>query len=309
MLRAAAPAKVNLTLSVGPRAADGYHPVRSVFLRIGLSDMLAVEHAPQAAADELAVDGDFPCPVEGNLVLHALSLVRSAAGHPLPPLRAQLTKRIPVGAGMAGGSSDGAVALELAARAWGVGLAPAITWQLQAALGSDVSFFARGVPAALIEGRGERVAPLPGLRGGGGLLLCVSTHPLMTAAVYARYDQLSDRSSQADAATDELVSALQRGLDGAGLAQMARALHEANDLWPAAVDLAPELRGRRDRLESVTGRPWLMTGSGPTLFALYASHEQAADDARRLAGGTSLGPDILLIATDLKDEAETWRKP
>ncbi|CAN5673436.1 4-(cytidine 5'-diphospho)-2-C-methyl-D-erythritol kinase [soil metagenome] len=294
-LRTRAPAKLNLTLAVGPRAEDGFHPLRSVFARLALADELAVDPAPAAGADVLTVGGDYECPVEGNLVLRAFSLLREAAGLPLPPLSAQLVKRIPVGGGLAGGSSDGAAALELAARAWGIGLSPEWAAELESRLGSDVPFFARGGEVALVESRGEVVRPLPGIVGGAGILLCTSKAGLSTAAVYGRFDQLGGSVTRARPVTDELLEALAHGIDGAGLAELGPLLRAANDLWPAAVQLAPEIVGRRDVLERLTGRPWLLTGSGPTLFAIYPSVEQARAAAASWAApsGTTLVPTAL----------------
>ena len=310
--RARPPAKLNLTLSVGPRGEDGYHPLRSVFARLALADELTVTLAPAASVDELVVGGPVSCPVEGNLVLRALALLRGAVGQSLPPLRVELLKRIPLGAGLAGGSSDGAAALELARRAWGLGLSPALAGALEAQLGSDVPFFAGGASLALVEGRGQLVRPLRGLVGAPptGVLLSVAEPGLSTAAVYRRFDERAALDGRAaSAATDRLIEAINGGLDSAGLIELAPQLRDANDLWPAATDLAPELAGRRSELERLTGRPWLMTGSGPTLFALYASAEQAE------AAAGELGPELpastagsRFIATAL-DAAEARSEP
>lgn len=310
-LRARPPAKLNLTLAVGARQADGFHSLASVFVRIGLADELAVDFAADATADELTIDGDFDCPIQGNLVLRAFDLVRSAVGQRLPPLAAHLVKRIPVGAGLAGGSSDGAAALVLAQRAWGVGLAPGVDDRLQEELGSDVPFFARGGQVAMVGARGNVVEPVPEVAGDAGVLLCVSQSPLATSAVFARFDERRDSpTTPAQPMTDELTAALARGLDGAGLAAMSERLGDANDLWPAAADLAPELVERRATLESLTGRPWLLTGSGPTLFAIYPSPQEAQADGRRLADSRSAAlSNSLLIATDVDGRTPTWRHP
>src|SRR5215212_2268919 len=154
MVIARPPAKVNLTLSVGKRREDGYHELRSVFLRIGLADRLTVSAAAANERDELAVTGLPGCPVEGNLVLRALEVLRRDRAEG-PPLRASLEKQIPMGAGLGGGSSDCASALDLATQAWGMHLPWAQLAELAIGLGSDVPFFAANVPVALVEGRGE----------------------------------------------------------------------------------------------------------------------------------------------------------
>lgn len=298
--RARPPAKINLTLAVAPRADDGYHPLRSVFLRIGLADELTVELATgEQHADRLTVGGLPGCPVEGNLVLRAFQLARGEVGHVLPGLVAHLEKRIPMGAGMGGGSSDGAAALEMALSAWGIGLPPARVEELALELGSDVPFFLAASPAALVEGRGERVVALPSVTGGAGVLLATFEQPLSTAAVYATFDQLDVETWRAGAATDELADALRAGIDGAGLAARATQLREANTLWPAAVALAPELGAARDALESGTARAWLMSGSGRTLFAVYATAGEAAAAADEVSSTIAAAPGMRLVATHL----------
>ena len=294
------PAKLNLTLAVGPRGADGYHPLRSVFLRIGLFDELAAEQsAPEAGADSLLVTGLPGCPVDDNLVLRAFAALRSATGLALPPLAARLEKNIPLTAGLGGGSSDAAAALDLAAGCWGVGLAPAERQRLAIGLGSDVPFFSAGAPAALVEGRGEVVTPLPGVSVGVGVLLAVGAAPLSTGAVYARHDELATAATDAGRSTGDLAAALRNGLGAPALVDRLGDLRDANDLWPAAADLRPGLAATRATIESETGRPWLLTGSGPTLFTLYPSVEEARAAGRRLADRISaVGLAASLIATD-----------
>jgi 4-diphosphocytidyl-2-C-methyl-D-erythritol kinase len=296
------PAKVNLTLEVGARRADGYHELRSVFLRIGLADSLLVTAAGQQ--HRLTVTG-LPCPVEGNLVLRAFELLRQAVDPRLPALLARLDKAIPVGAGLGGGSSDGAAALALASEAWGIGLAPTRWAELALALGSDVPFFAAGAPVALVAGRGELVTPLPALAGGAGILLATSADPLSTARIFARFDEIEIET--APGPTDRLVAALNAGLSGTLLADWAENLRNANHLWAAASSLAPKLVERRHALEQATGRTWLMSGSGPTLFTVYASLPESLAAAQRLAADRpSALRDVMLCATDLDDPQNAW---
>ncbi len=301
------PAKLNLTLDVDSRAADGFHPLRSVFLRMGLSDRLTVNLADDDR-DSLTVTGDADAPVEGNTVLRALALVRRRLDLDLPPLRLELEKRIPAGAGLAGGSSDGAAALALSAACWGVGLSPEVCLELASEVGSDVPFFASGARVALVEGRGERVTPLPEIRGTPGVLLVAPPLEVSTPLAFARFDDIGG-SVGARGATDDLVAALRDGLSAADLAGWTERLNDANDLWPAAASLAPELSPLRDRLETATGRAWLMTGSGSALFTLYPSVGEAAEAADRLAAGRSAVPqDALILATDLDGPDPVWRK-
>ncbi len=293
-------AKVNLTLSVGPRGRDGMHPLTSVFLRIGLSDDLTVAFAPDSGRDVLSVSGLPGAPTEGNLVTRAIERTRRALGHDLPPLVAHLDKRIPMGGGLGGGSSDAAAAIDAALQMWGARLAPERHRELAAELGSDVPFFAFGGPAALVGGLGERVEPLGSPRGELGVLLLTPPIEVSTAAAYAKFDELVPGGGGENAGVPDLDR----------LVEAANVLRDANDLWPAAVALAPALGTLRDELERLTGRPWLMSGSGSTLFALYPSSTAAADDGRRIAGADleSAGG-AALSAVDLVGPDPVWRYP
>lgn len=309
MLDARPPAKVNLTLEVSARRVDGYHDLRSVILRIGLADRLTVVAGSVGEADQLTVSGLLGCPVDGNLVLRAFEALRRSVEPGLPGLLAELDKRIPIGAGLAGGSSDAATALELAALAWGIGISPSQRADLALGLGSDVPFFAAGVAAALVEGRGERVSALPAVGGEVGVLLALSATPLSTSAVFARYDELPTHSPPGRP-TDSLQASLARGMTGEALADAADGLREANDLWPAAASLMPELADRRTVLERSTGRPWLLSGSGPTLFTLYPSLAEAVEAGKRLAAGRPPAlAGVMLCATDLDNPDNAWRTP
>lgn len=276
-------AKINLTLAVGPRGADGYHPIESHMLRVGLSDDLTVAFA-ESGRDALTLGGLPGCPVEGNLVLRAFAAVRRAVGQDLPPLAAHLDKRIPMGAGLGGGSSDGAAAIEAAEVMWGVGLSPQVRAGIELELGADVPFFAKGGDSALVSGRGEGINRVPPPSGVAALLLVTPPFGLATAQVYARFD--------------ELAPSIESGCP------------EPNDLWPAAVSLEPRLAHIRDALERLTGAPWQMSGSGSTLFALYASPQEAAEAGRRIVSAESdaLGGAII-NAVDLIGPEPLWRYP
>ena len=289
-------AKINLTLSVGPRGPDGYHAIESLFLRVGLSDELIVAFA-DAGADTLTVTGLPGCPVEGNLVLRAFAAVRRTLGHEMPPLVAHLDKRIPMAAGLGGGSSDAAAAIEATEVMWGVGIAPQVRAGIEAALGADVPFFARGGEAARVTGRGENVERLSLPASDVGVLLVTPPFGLGTAQVFARFDDLDPPQSRA---TIDLAAAL-RDPD---------LLHDANDLWPAAASLEPRLAEIRGELERLTKQPWMMSGSGSTLFALYPSPEVAAEAGRRLLSAESeLLGGAIINAVDLTGPEPLWRYP
>ena len=322
-------AKVNLTLAVTGRRADGYHELASVFLRVGLSDRLALDAVAateMAPGDRLVVDDDPDCPIEGNLVLRAAAAVRaelarragtwspgprgSGAGSAAPALRFRLRKRIPIGAGLAGGSSDAAAALEMSATALGLELAPAERSRLAARLGADAPFFVGGHAAALVTGIGEQLEPLPAPRSDPCLLLVTPAVRLATRDVFAAYDALPRRPSSAATLTAELAASLHRGLEAAQLAALATELRDANDLWPAAVAVAPGLAALRAALETTLGRPFLLTGSGSTLVGLYASVADAvAAGSAAVSAGLPASADARLVAVDITHPDPIWRFP
>lgn len=328
MLEARPPAKINLTLEVTGRRDDGYHELRSIFLRIGLCDRLTMALG-SGPTDRLTVTGLPGAPTEGNLVLKALDALRAYTESDLPALDVTLDKQIPAAAGLGGGSSDAASALTLAQQLWGTQLESDAELGLAKSLGSDVPFFLKrtlwftfdgrvfrdaGHPTvARVEGQGEHVESLPGIFPRLGLLLVTHAASLSTGSVFARFDELNQRPS---AAEDDLITNaiyeevfLDEPTTGEMLEWAAR-LRDANDLWPAAVSLEPSLGGLRVALERTTGLPWLMSGSGPTLFALYSSVEEAAEAGRRLVA--SRLPELqsaVINAVDLVGPDPAWRFP
>jgi 4-diphosphocytidyl-2-C-methyl-D-erythritol kinase len=292
-------AKLNLTLAVTDTRLDGFHELETVMIRIGLTDVL-VATPIDGPADRLTVEGDPRCPIEGNLVLRALAVARSETDHG-GALHVHLRKRIPVGGGLAGGSADAAAALELVP-----GAAREPGWL--ARLGADVPFLASDVAAAVVSGVGERVEALPGVHDGVGFVLLAPPFALATATVFAAYDRLPSTGSEAHATTQRLAARLGDGLTGSELARDADALRDANDLWPAAITVEPALAKLRDRLETRLGRPVMLTGSGSTLFAIYASRSAATAAATELLG--SPDPElsgVRVIAVDDQDMEPEWR--
>ncbi len=284
----AAPAKINLALEVVGRRPDGFHELRSVFAALGLADDLRVSVRSMGRMpvprDRLTVTGAPDVPAADNLVLRAALRLRSEAGRSLPPLDFRLRKRIPAAAGLGGGSSDALAALDLAAAAWGLRLSRRRRLELAVTLGSDVPFFALG-GWALARGRGERLVRLPPPPGGPlGVLLAVPSARLSTRDVFAAFDAsrgtplggAGDAEAPArPGASGRLAALLRRGGSAAELSDA----QPANDLLGAAAALLPGLGGLRRQLGDLLGRPVHLSGSGPTLFVLYASPR----DARRAA--------------------------
>ena len=304
-------AKLNLGLAVVGVRADGFHELRSVFVRIGLCDRLEARVLPGAFADTLAIRGDPECPVDGNLVLRATARLRAALAGDLPPIAFRLYKAIPMDAGLAGGSSDAAATIQAAADAWGVAIEPDVEHAVAAGLGADVPFFTSDLPAALVGGVGDEVEPLPAVRGL-GILLVSPLVRLGTRSVFATFDALppAGRGDETRSVVERLAGALRTGIDGTALAGWGEPLREANDLWPAAVALSPGLDALRTTLEDVLARPVLLTGSGSTLYAVYPSSGDAADAGRSLAARAL--PDLAgarLAAVDEVGPDPAWRFP
>ena len=273
-------AKVNLALAVTGVRDDGYHTLRSVFLRLALHDRLEVELDPEAESDSLELEGELEAS-DDNLVLRAAAGLRAAVDPALPALHFRLRKRIPVAAGLGGGSSDAAAALDLALAAWGVRLHPAERLGAALRVGADVPFFAAGHPASLIEGVGEHISRLTAPEPPAGIVLVTPSARLSTAAVFAEFDR--GPAAGALERVDEVASLLREPVDSMTLAATTAMLKEANDLWAPALRLLPQLAALRDVASATLGRAVLLTGSGPTLFAVYPSEAAATRAAVALA--------------------------
>jgi 4-diphosphocytidyl-2-C-methyl-D-erythritol kinase len=276
-----APAKLNLTLSVVGRRADGFHDLHSVFVPLALADRLSLAPARAAGDDDtLHVSGFDAGPVADNLVSRAIAAARAAVGEgpgrpATPALAARLEKHIPVAAGLGGGSSDAAAAFDGALEAWGAELDPERRAHAAASIGSDVPFFLRGIPA-LVEGRGERLTPLKGVHGHPGILLVTPAAALRTPDVFAVFDATRGRGDGSIRMTSEhLAQELGNGLSATDLIARAGVLASANDLLPAAILVQPGLVGVRRALTRTLIRAVGMTGSGPTLWTLYPSLAEA----------------------------------
>ncbi|HET7474197.1 MAG TPA: hypothetical protein VFJ71_13820 [Candidatus Limnocylindrales bacterium] len=295
-----APAKLNLTLAVVGRRPDGYHALHSVMAPLALADRLSLAPDPSPrAGDTIRVEGFDAGSDADNLVLRAVEATRRAiqvhVGAPPPALAVRLEKRIPVAAGLAGGSSDAAAAIDGALEAWSVAevLSTAERVEIAAGLGSDVPFFLAGGPA-LVEGRGERVLPLRGIRlvhdeAPPGVLLVTPAIAAHTAAVFAAWSGgAMGPAGVAARSSEHFASEFGSGMSARQLHERAGVLASANDLLPAAAAVVPGLTAFRRALTRLLNRPIGLSGSGPTLWALYPSLDDAdlAAASVRAAVGT-----------------------
>ena len=289
-----APAKINLTLAVVGRRADGFHDLHSVFLPLELADRLSLAPSGSGGRDSLHVDGPDTGPLAANLVLRGIAAARAAIGEgpgrpATPPLAVRLEKRIPVAAGLAGGSSDGAAAFDGALEAWGAELDPDRRARAAASIGSDVPFFLAGGPA-LIEGRGERVTPLAPLRGAPGVLLVTPAVPVRTPDVFAVFDATRNGGDGSVRMTSaHLAQEMAGGLSAGDLVARMGVLAAANDLLAAAVLVEPRLVGLRRALARTLGRAIGLSGSGPTLWTLYPSSDEAEAAAAAVRAAVDAG--------------------
>ena len=285
-----APAKLNLTLAVTGRRDDGYHALHSIMAPLSLGDALTVSATtPGTTRDSLRVSG-LQVPTErDNLVLRAIIATRAAVattwqgapGFP-PPLAARLAKRIPIAAGLGGGSSDAAAAIRAALAAWSATLDPESTAALAASLGSDVPFFLADGPA-LITGRGEFVEPLPEIRGEPLAVLLVTPQvPVATTAVFKAYagGLREPDGGLARDISERLAAEIRAGMTGAALLARAEELASANDLRAATSSLVPGLRTFVSALEKLLERPVCQSGSGPTMWSLYPTLAEARKAVR-----------------------------
>jgi 4-diphosphocytidyl-2-C-methyl-D-erythritol kinase len=279
-----APAKLNLTLAIVGRRPDGYHALHTVMVPLGLADRLSLA-IQSDGQDSLHSTGFDPGPADDNLVLKAVAAARNAvaaAGVAAPPLAIRLEKRIPVAAGLAGGSSDAAAALGGALEAWGTELDPQQRLGVAAGIGSDVPFFL-GSGAALVEGRGERVTPLHGVMSAHGepshapgVLLVTPAVPAHTAAVFAAWaGGAMAEPGIARRTSEHFASEFGSGLTVRAFLERAGVLASANDLLPAAAAVVPGLVPLRRALTRLLARPIGLSGSGATLWALYPSLDDA----------------------------------
>jgi 4-diphosphocytidyl-2-C-methyl-D-erythritol kinase len=263
-------AKVNLLLRVLAREADGFHGIETVFCLLDLADVLVVQKR-DAQGISLEVTGEDTGPSEQNVAVRGAAAVLEATGHRFG-VHLVLDKRIPVRAGLGGGSSDAAAALLAVNRLAGDAVPRHELLQFAARLGSDVPFFISGGPLALAWGHGERLLRLPALSSAPALLL---TPPAAVATADA-YGWIA--SARAGVGRRGAVALDLEALGSWG--DVARL--SGNDFESVVFGQLPEVRQAFEALAAT--RPLLcrMSGSGSTLFATYRSVRDRDDAAMQL---------------------------
>ena len=278
------PAKVNLQLSVGPVRPDGYHEIATIFHAVSLYDEVEVAPAERAVVTVTGEGAQSVPAGQGNLAMRAADVLAGETGLAektglARPVGISIRKRIPVAAGLAGGSADAAAALVGCNELWRTGLSQAELAVLAARIGSDVAFALAG-GTAVGRGRGEQLTPAL-VSGEYHWVLAFAAGQLSTPEVYRACDRIR-------AARDAAVT---RPRPGTGLLAALRSGDPAevgpllsNDLQPAALSLQPDLRRTLSVGRSAGALGSIVSGSGPTCAFLAADAEQAVDLAVALSG-------------------------
>jgi 4-diphosphocytidyl-2-C-methyl-D-erythritol kinase len=298
------PAKVNLQLSVGPPRGDGYHDLVTVFHAVSLFDEVTVRPADRASV-RVTGEGAASVPAgRSNLAVRAASALASVAmaRRSKPAVHIDIRKRIPVAAGLAGGSADAAAALVACNELWGTGLTHAELREVAATVGSDVPFALLG-GTAIGQGRGELLTAAL-TTGTYHWVLAFSSGALSTPEVYAACDRLRaagpsgaryatppanpatrgtpagapEADVESPALSTQLMSALRSG-DSAAVGPLL-----SNDLQAAAVSLRPGLRRTLEAGKEFGALGAIVSGSGPTCAFLAADGARARELAVALTG-------------------------
>jgi 4-diphosphocytidyl-2-C-methyl-D-erythritol kinase len=266
-LTVSANAKLNLFLRVLAREHDGYHGIETLFCRIDLADTLVVTRRAGRGVN-LTTDGADCGPAEQNLATRAAHLVLDAIGHPFA-VDIALTKRIPVQAGLGGGSADAAAALMAVNQLAENAVPRHELLQFAGRLGSDIPFLLSGAPMALAWGHGERMLRIPALPAAPGLLL-IPPIGISTVEAYRQVDGARQGVGRRGAVALDLEALASWG----SIARLA-----GNDFEFALFGRHPELKRAFEALAGTHPLLCRMTGSGSAIFAIYRSARER-DDAR-----------------------------
>jgi len=276
-----APAKVNLQLSVGPKEADGYHQVVTVFQAVSLMDVIKISESDQFG---ISIKGDYTTGVpldQSNLIFKAVQLM-SEKFDTSTSLDFEINKSIPVAGGMAGGSADAAASLLGIDQLYGLGLTKDELAEVAREIGSDVPFMLHG-GTAVGRGRGDEITPALS-RGTYHWVIAVSSSGLSTPAVYGECDRLrTGLDIKAPTLNDELLQSLLSG----DSVRVGKSLN--NDLQAAACSLRPALRLILDTGQEYGALGGIVSGSGPSVAFLVADEDHSLDLAVALTSSGVVG--------------------
>lgn len=273
-------AKINLFLEVGERREDGYHEIRSVMQSLELADELFFRRTDGSRGHILIRSNENRIPSgKENLIVQAVEAFEAHTGVSTDGgIEVFLNKRIPVGAGLAGGSADAAAAILAMDFIHELELPRETLMDIATGVGSDVPFCLAG-GTALVKGRGEQVAslePLPPIH----VVLAASDSEVSTAEVYERFDELDGGvDGRPVEERDRMLEGLLEGIVSHDIEKIGSNLHNSLEPATTAVDLVEEYKATAVGAGASAA---LMTGSGPTVFALVTGLEEAAEVAWEL---------------------------
>ena len=276
------PAKINWFLNIIGVRDDGYHAIESLMQCVSLYDTIEFHHAPA-----LSVESDLAIPLNDNLVYRAASLLKKQGSY-RNGAAIRLQKKIPVGAGLGGGSSDAACTLSSLNSLWGLGLTSGDLYALASQIGSDVPFFLNG-PSAFVEGRGEHMTPIA-MRSSVILLLVKPPQSVSTAWAYSAFDRREENKGAAR--PDNAGGKSELTKKPVDIKLFCQALEEkdftfldrliVNDLEALVFERYPAVGEIRHRLKEMGASVSSMSGSGSAVFGVFADREKAKKAARAM---------------------------
>jgi 4-diphosphocytidyl-2-C-methyl-D-erythritol kinase len=277
-------AKINLYLSVRSRRRDNYHGITSVFQRVSLKDTITFQSRKDGIIRVSTDEKKLACD-KTNFVWQAAELLKKKFKI-TRGVNIRIDKRVPLGSGMGGGSSNAACALVGLNRLWKLGLSVPALARIGAKIGSDVPFFVYDCPFALVRGRGERITPLLKLKKVKlWQVIVVPRINVSTALIYKKWDELQSLRLTTSKSSAKLISL---ALEKNDLFLLTKAVY--NSLEPVTEALFPEVRRIKDKLLAQGAQLIMMSGSGPAVFGVVSSKKEA-----------------VLLSSRMKKENPFWR--
>ena len=285
-MSARSPAKINLVLDILGRRDDGFHQIRSLAVGVDLADEMRFEDRPNQPIHLTCDDPHVPTD-HTNLAWRAGQALADRATHAACGARIELHKRIPVGGGLGGGSSNAATALAALNRLWNCGLGAAELARMGADLGSDVPLFFH-LPSSIVTGRGESVQPVT-LSWSGWVLLVFAGVPVSTKDVYAAWSDMGGPTTAKH--NEDRYAQIARGTSAREVSGLC-----SNDLEPAVFRVSPPVRRLHQAVRAHGAAHARVSGAGQTIFVLFDDPEEA--EAFRLKlHSTRTGTGATLVKT------------